>query len=94
MLTNETDNHLGDLKKAMGNSYYGKQYMGPGAKISVQTNNLNIYVEGRQFYSLDNAYSGQKFTQDPIILVGAFGNIKWTKKKKSTNNGIDVEVLE
>ncbi|MBN2894057.1 MAG: hypothetical protein JXL97_19460 [Bacteroidales bacterium] len=92
MLTNESDQYLRSMETAMGNSYKGKQYWGPGAKIVVQTNNLNIYVEGRQYYSMEN---GGKFTQDPIILVGAFGNINWAKKRNgSTDRGGDDDILE
>ncbi len=90
MLTNETNNYLGSMQKLMQSSFHGKQYMGPGAKIVVQTNNLNIYVEGRQYYSLDN---GQKFTKDPIILVGAFGSIKWKKYKNKVSDPDD-DILE
>jgi hypothetical protein len=56
MLTNESDNYIGSLEYLMNrdgiNRYKGKQYMGPGAKIVVQTNHLNIYVEGRQYWSI------------------------------------------
>lgn len=84
MLTNESDAYLGSMSALMGSSYQGRQYWGPGAKIVVQTNNLNIYVEGREYYSFD---TGNKFTQEPIILVGASGNLKFKKykNKKSTN---------
>jgi len=96
MLTNSDDQHLNSLENlliASGHNYYGKYYMGPGAKLVVQTNFLNIYVEGRQYFGIDNGYSngdfmGAKFTQEPMILVGAFGNVKWKKKKNpSSNNG-------
>jgi len=83
-LVNEADNYLGSLNALMPNK--GKNFVGPGAKIMVQTNFLNIYIEGRQYYAIDNGFQGQKFTQEPIILVGAFGNIKWTKKKNPSNN--------
>lgn len=86
MLTNETDEYLGSMKTVMGKSYLGKQYMGPGAKIVVQTNKLNIYVEGRQYYSMENS---EKFTQDPIILVGAFGNLNWKRYKNKQNKPSD-----
>ena len=90
MLTNESDAYAGSMQAVMGNSYAGRQYWGPGAKIVVQTNNLNIYVEGRQYYSIDTK---QKFTNEPIILVGASGNLKW-KKYKNKHSGGDEEVLE
>ncbi len=86
MLTNESDQYQGSMQTLLGTSYKGRQYWGPGAKIVVQTNNLNIYVEGRQYYSIED---GTKFTKEPIILVGAFGNIKWKKYRNegSDNNG-------
>jgi len=93
MLTNESDDYIGSLQTLMADKYKGKQYMGPGAKIVVQTNNLNIYVEGRQYWSIGNTKG--KLTQDPIILVGAFGNIKWTKKRNPSNNNNNIDdILE
>lgn len=91
MLSNETDQYQGSMQTAMGSSFHGEQYWGPGGKIVVQTNNLNIYVEGRQYYSFEN---GSKFTQDPIILIGAFGNIKWKNYRNNPNRGNEEDVLE
>ncbi len=89
MLTNESDQYSGSMQAVMGNAYAGRQYWGPGAKIVVQTNALNIYVEGRQYYSFETT---EKFTNEPIILVGAFGNIKW-KRQSNDDNG-DKEDVE
>jgi len=81
MLTNDLDASNG-FKALVGNdNYKGKNYMGPGAKIMVQINYLNIYVEGRQYYGLDGDFSGNKFTNEPIFLVGAFTNLQWIKKR-------------
>ena len=86
MLTNEFDaiGSAGALSTLMGASSTGKNFMGPGGKIIVQINYLNIYIEGRQYYCIDNNHTGEKFTQEPIILVGAFTNLRWLKKKKTT----------
>ncbi len=89
MLTNESDTYLSSLENLVGaENYKGKNYMGPGGKITVQINYLNIYVEGRQYYSIDDKYLGEKFTKEPIFLVGAFTNLNWTKKKKTSENGV------
>jgi hypothetical protein len=101
MLTNSDDQNTNSLKRLLELSntpYYGKYYMGPGGKIVVQTNFMNIYVEARQYFSIDNGFNGgndmgAKFTQEPMVLVGAFGNLKWSKKKNpknNTKNGNDV----
>ena len=92
MLTNEPAGYPKSVETVMGSNYNGKQYMGPGAKIVVQTNGLNIYVEGRQFYGIDSQYSGNKLTNDPIVLVGAFGNIKWKKYKNKTGKSDNTEL--
>ncbi len=90
LLNNESDAYQRSFKEVMGANYSGKNYVGPGAKLIVQTNYLNIYVEGRQYYAIDEGYEDKKFTNEPIILVGAFANIEWTSKKNKTpetNNG-------
>lgn len=86
MGVNESDAYLGSLNALMPNK--GKNFIGPGAKIMVQADFLNIYIEGRQYYGIDKDYTGVKFTQEPIILVGASANLKWSKKKNpsSANN--------
>ncbi len=82
MLVNEQDANLNNFTTLTG--YGDKQFWGPGGKLTVQTNYLNIYIEGRQYYGM---HTGEKFTSDPIILVGAFGNIHFlTHKKGSSNN--------
>ncbi len=90
LLNNESDDNLHSFEAIMGNRYSGKNYVGPGAKLIVQTNYLNIYVEGRQYYAIDPGFEDKKFTTEPIILVGAFANLQWTSKKNKTtetNNG-------
>ena len=89
LLNNEVDAYQQSFKEVMGEKYSGKNFIGPGAKIIVQTNYLNIYVEGRQYYAIDARFEGQKLTSEPIILVGAFANLQWTSKKnkKEVNNG-------
>ncbi len=89
LMVNETDQYQGSLDYLMPDK--GKNFMGPGAKIVVQTNNLNIYVEGRQYYGFDKNFKGVKFTQEPIILVGAAGNLKWKKKKNENGGGRELE---
>ncbi len=94
MLTNESDEYSGSLASLVSQSKYaGKNYWGPGAKIIVQLNHLNIYVEGRQYWGLDDGYYEKKLSQEPIILVGAFTNIQWYSKKGNNNpNNEDKEI--
>jgi len=79
MLVNEQDANLNNFTSLT--NYTDKQFWGPGAKLIVQTNYLNIYVEGRQYYGMT---TGEKFSSDPVILVGAFGNINFLSRKGNT----------
>ncbi len=85
MLVNEQDNYMNNFTALT--KYNDKLFMGPGGKLTVQTNFLNIYIEGRQYFGM---HTHEKFTTDPTILVGAFGNISWTSHKKS-NGSNDVQ---
>lgn len=81
MLVNEQDANQHNFTSLTG--YNEKLFWGPGGKLIVQTNYLNIYVEGRQYYGIQK---GEKFSQDPIFLVGAFGNIHFLSHKGNTQN--------
>ncbi len=84
MAVNEQDSYLHNFTALTG--YTDKNFWGPGMKLSVQTNFLNIYIEGRQYYGTT---TGAKFTQDATILVGAFGNFSWLMKKDQSQNNKD-----
>lgn len=88
MMINEQDAYIHNFS-ALTN-YTDKNFWGPGGKLSLQTNFLNVYFEVRQYYGFT---TGEKFTQDATLLVGAFGNISWTTKRRHTetdNGGEDV----
>lgn len=80
MLVNEQDANQRNFTSLTG--YDDKLFWGPGGKLIVQTNYLNIYVEGRQYFGMN---THEKFSQDPIFLVGAFGNINFLSHKGSSN---------
>ena len=82
MLINEPPNYDNSFAALMNNQFTDKNVIGPGFKLTVQTNYLNIYVDMRQYYGLD---TGDKFTKMPLVLVGAFGNLHWISKKNKTN---------
>lgn len=82
MNVNEADAYLGSLKKCLGDSYHGKNYLGPGLKLTVQFMHFNIYAESRWYFAIDKHQNGRQFTHDPLIQVGAFADIPWVFKNK------------
>ena len=78
LVINEPDNNLHDFTTIT--KYHDKAFIGPGAKLIVQTNALNIYMELRQYWGMT---TGEKFTQDAALLVGILGNLQWTSKRKN-----------
>ncbi len=85
MMINEPDGNVGNFQTIT--KYNDNLFWGPGGKLIVQTNNLNIYMELREYYGM---HTSEKFTQDPTFLVGILGNIQWTSKRaKDTDNGDD-----
>jgi hypothetical protein len=87
MFINEPDGNIGDFEAIT--KYNDKLFWGPGGKLIVQTNNLNIYMELREYYGM---HTTEKFTQDPTFLVGILGNIQWTSKKAKDTNGAGEDV--
>ncbi len=89
---NESQEYQDSFKEAINTNqaydYSGQTYVGPGAKIVIQMNNLNIFVEGRQYYGIEDDYSGDKFSDEPVIIVGAYANLKFITRgpKKKTNS--------
>jgi len=85
---NESQAFQGSFETTVGTNsdytYAGKQYVGVGGKFVIQMDHLNVFVEGRQYYGIDEGHSGQKFSIEPTIIVGAHANIKFfTRAPKS-----------
>jgi len=47
-----------------------RQWAGGGAKISFQINDFAVYVEGRQYYPLDNSIQIKDFSNRPVFSIG------------------------
>jgi hypothetical protein len=87
MNINESENSLNSFSAIVGlDKYLGTNYLGAGAKFIVQMKNLNIYIEGRQYYAINENFYGAKFTHNPIILVGANISANFIKRKSKINN--------
>jgi hypothetical protein len=92
MGVNEGQYDQNALKEVYGtiNKYAGQNFMGFGAKLTVQIKHLNIFIDGRQYFAVDKQYTGMKFSEEPIIVVGAFGNLKfYTKAPNGTSDDIE-----
>jgi len=81
MYINESDNYLNSYKEITEQNYNGNNYFGTGFKLLAQTKTLNIYAEVRQYWSLDKTYSGNTFTKNPTLIVGAFYNLNFYTRK-------------
>jgi len=89
---NESQAFQGSFETTVGTnsdySYAGKQYVGAGGKFIIQMDHLNVFVEGRQYYGIDEGHSGQKFSVEPTIIVGAHANVKFfTRSPKKAPDG-------
>ena len=82
MFVNEQDKYLNGFKNLTNHT--DNIFYGFGAKLSIQTNYLNIYIEGKQFYGTN---TNNKFTKQPTVLVGASTNMQWTSKKNNDADG-------
>lgn len=81
MGVNEAEAAQGSFAELYGdNQYNGQNYIGGGGKLIVQTKNLNIFIDGRQYVSVDADYSGKKFMTEPTIMVGVYGNVNFYTK--------------
>lgn len=88
MGVNEAEANQGDLSEVYGQGKYaGQNFGGFGGKLTVQIKHLNIFIEGRQYFGIDEGFKGVKFSSEAQMLVGAFGNLKfYTKPPKDTED--------
>ena len=93
MGVNEAQADQDALRQVYGyQKYAGQNFLGFGAKLTVQVKHFNIFIDGRQYVALDSKYAGQKFSSEPNIVVGAFMNLNfYTKAPASSTTEPDVE---
>ncbi len=73
--------------------YAGQNFVGFGAKLTVQVKHFNIFIDGRQYFAADKDYAGNKFSSEPNIVVGAFMNLNFYTKAP-VGSGTEDDVID
>jgi len=106
MFVNETDQYYYSFRNTIGSDIYkGRNFQGGGMKFLAQfpgflksksknKDFINLYVEMRQYFAMDNLYKNDKLTKLPILLFGGYYDIAWNVGKKNLSETKIKEIKE